>query len=109
MKDTEGSSTVIPLPTPLNVTRIRLGNIWLVAAELVRRVGHTQRSAGEAPYVLVLDSLGDVHAVQSGDPDYASSVCADGFICTLDATTPIGEVAAGLRAAIRRLGAQEIA
>lgn len=109
MKDTEHSNTVIPLPTPLNGTRIRFGNIWLVASELVRTMGHTQRSAGEAPYVLVLDSRGDVYGLQSGDPDYASSVCAEGFICTLDATTQVDQLAASLRAAVRRLGAQEIA
>ena len=109
MKDTERSGTVIALPTPLNGTRIRLGNIWLFASDLVRTMGQTQYSADEAPYVLMLDSLGEVYALQSGDPDYASSICTDGFICTLDATTQVEQLAASLRTAARRLGAQEIA
>lgn len=109
MKDNDRSSTVIALPTPLNINRIRFGNIWLVASELVRTMGQTQRSADEAPYVLVLDAQGDVYALQAGDPDYASSVLAEGFICTLDATTQVDQLAASLRAAVLRLGAKESA
>lgn len=109
MKDTERSNTVIPLPTRLNVTRIRLGNIWLTASELVRTMAHAERSVSDAPYVLMLDSQGDVHALQSGDADYATSVGADGFVCTLDATTQVDQLAASLRAAALRQGAQEIA
>lgn len=109
MKDSESSSTVVALPTRIKVSPIRLGNIWYTASEMIRNVAHTERKPGDAPYVLMLDANGSVHALLPDDPNYASSVGADGFVSTFDATTPVDQLAASLRAAVVRQGAQESA
>lgn len=110
MKDTESSSpTVVSLPARPSVAPIQLGNIWYAASTLVQTVAHAQRGVGDAPYVLMLSVEGNVHALLPSDPGYAAGIGADNFICTLDEATPIDQLAASLRAAVIRLGAQESA
>lgn len=108
VKETD-SSTVVPLPTRVRTSPIRLGNIYFLASELLRTMGHAERRPADAPYVLTLDTTGNVHALLPDNPAYASSVGLAEFVCTFDSTTSVEQLAASLRAAVLRLGMQEIA
>lgn len=62
---------------------VHLGNVWLVAATLAHTVMGDTRGVLAQPYVVIVSEKGDLTALGPEHPDYASSLLAPGFVCTV--------------------------
>ncbi len=78
----------------------KLGNIWLVAANLAR----TAADIGSgAPMVVTIDADGMLEAVGPDHPDYSQRLVAPGFVCTVSAASSNERIAGRIRAAATAL------